>query len=161
MLQVSSLVELGISRTEDQTVCKEKRCFSSVTHSTWCSEVMQPCVFLLTDHYPTVHTICASSSSRMCAAPIKAVSNHLYIHLCAITRLNIVIVLIYWAIYTHIFLCNIWLTQIMYFNKINICIPWKHSLTYNNRHELKDWMVVVIMWALYVSINIADVQNHN
>lgn len=48
----------------------------------------------------------------------------------------------------------------MYCNKINICIPWKHSLTYRLWHKLKNQMVVVIKWALYVSINIADVQNH-
>lgn len=111
-----------------------------------------------------------SNSSHICVhprppakVPIKAVSKHVYILLCAFTRLNNVIVLsILIHIYTHSVLCYIWYTNMVYCNKIQMCIPWKHSLTYNRLWlKLRDRMVLVIKWlTVYVSINIADVQNH-
>lgn len=149
MLQVSSSAE------RQQTVCKERGGVSHllVIHTAtvkWCSPVA--CLLTVGPFGPPPPDQ---------TPPQKPLLQRLYIHLCAITRLNIVIVLIYWAIYTHSVLCSIWYTQIMYSSKINIRIPWKHSLTYDRLwDDPGNKIVVVVKWALYVCINIADVQNH-
>lgn len=103
VLQISSSAEQGISwrqsAIKQQKVCKERGVFS-----TWYCEVMQPCCF--PSYHWTVDTFVLPSSSSSSSSRIRAVSKHLYIHLCAITRLNIVIVLIYWT-YIHIHFCVI------------------------------------------------------